>query len=400
MKPMPGGFTAPIGFSAAGRSAGIKKTHQPDLALLFSEAPFAAAGVFTTNRIWAAPLRVTEEALRRGRVRAVICNSGNANACTGARGLRDARRMADAAARALGISSREVAVASTGVIGLPLPIDEIVGAIPVLARSLSARGSLGAARAIMTTDTVPKEAAVAARIGGKEVTVGGIAKGSGMIHPNMATMLAFLSTDARVTPVILRRILKQAVGRTFNRITVDGDRSTNDMALILANGLAKNGTIDGGRQAAALAEMIEEICKRLALMIVRDAEGTTKFIEITVSGARTPTEAERAAFAVATSPLVKTACFGQDPNWGRIMAALGNAEISLREERIGISIGDAPVVRSGTGLGPDADAKAARQMRKRDIVLDIRLGSGKAQATVWTSDLSTDYVKINAAYRS
>lgn len=400
MNRVPGGFTAPQGFLASGLSVGIKKIRKPDFALFCSDRPCTSAGVFTTNRIQAAPILVTREALRRPKVRAVVANSGNANACTGLGGLSDARRLARRVAETLDIPRHEVAVASTGVIGLPLPIDAMLDAIPRLVSRLSRRGGPAAARAIMTTDRFPKEVAVSARLGGRTITVGGAAKGSGMIHPNMATMLAFLSTDAAVSAGTLRRLLTASVSRTFNRITVDGDRSTNDMVLILANSLAKNRTVTGGRDAALLGRMIEAVCKELAFQIVRDAEGATKFVEISVEGAKSASQAETAAFAIARSSLVKTALYGQDPNWGRVMAAIGNAGIPIREDRIAIDIGNVPVVRRGCGLGPGPEERARRQMRKSSILLRVNLALGMGKASVWTSDLSTDYVKINAAYRT
>ncbi len=401
MKVVPGGVTAVPGILAAGMAAGIKKNGAPDLALIVSEREAAAAGVFTTNKVVAPPLELDRKTLRRGKGRAILVNSGNANACTGRRGYADAVKMAELTAKALHIPVGDVFIGSTGVIGKPLPMDRIGTAIPLLAAQLSRQGGELAARAIMTTDTIIKEAAVSDTIGGRTVTVGGMAKGSGMIHPNMATMLAYLVTDAEIPRGALQRDLRQAVDRSFNRIPVDGDTSTNDMVLCLANGLAGNKPIKpGSADARKFQALLDHVCLDLAKKVAWDGEGATKFVELTVTGARTESDALRAANAIATSSLVKTAWFAEDANWGRTMAAVGRSGARIREERIAITIGHVPIVRRGVGLGPDAEAQAHAAMKSREFTVTVDLGMGKSRCTVWTSDLSTEYVKINASYRS
>ena len=398
---LPGGITAVPGILAAGMAAGIKKGDVPDLALIVSEREATIAGVFTLNQVVAAPLLVDRQRIRRGKGRAILANSGNANACTGRQGYADAIKMAALAAKALRLRPEDIFVASTGVIGKPLPMERIEAAVPVLAGRLRRDGGEDAARAIMTTDTTVKTAAASDTIGGRTITLGGIAKGSGMIHPNMATMLAFLATDAAVPRALLQRGLRQATDRSFNRIPVDGDTSTNDLVLCLANGVAGNRSIaSGSADARRFQALLDYVCLDLAKKIAWDGEGATKFVELRVTRARTTEEAVRVAVAIATSSLVKTAWFGQDANWGRIMAAIGRAGVRIVPDRIALTYGDVPVVRRGTGLGPAAEERANTVLKGREFALTVDLGLGRAEATVWTTDLSPEYVKINASYRS
>jgi glutamate N-acetyltransferase / amino-acid N-acetyltransferase len=396
-----GGITAVPGMLAAGMAAGIKKGDVLDLALIVSQREATAAGVFTLNKVVAAPVILSRQRLRRGKARAILVNSGNANACTGRQGYADAVRVAALTAKALRLRPEDVFVASTGVIGKPLPMERIEAAIPVLANQLRRDGGADAARAIMTTDTTVKMASASGTIGGRTITLGGIAKGSGMIHPNMATMLAFLATDAALPRAMLQRGLHQAVDRSFNRIPVDGDTSTNDMVLCLANGAAGNRPVaSGGADARRFQALLDHVCLDLAKKIAWDGEGATKFAELRVTRARTTSEAVRIAVAIATSSLVKTAWFGEDANWGRIMAAVGRAGVRIAPDRIAITYGDVPVVRRGTGLGQTAEEQANAVLKGREFTLTVDLGIGHAEATVWTTDLSPEYVKINASYRS
>jgi glutamate N-acetyltransferase/amino-acid N-acetyltransferase len=401
MKVVTGGITAVTGVLAAGMAAGIKKGEALDLALIVSEREATVAGVFTTNKVVAPPLIWDRQRLRRGKGRAIIVNSGNANACTGRRGYDDAVTMAALTASALGVPREDVYVGSTGVIGKPLPMEKIEAAIPLLAARLHRHGGEDAARAIMTTDTTVKTAAVSDSIGGRTVTVGGIAKGSGMIHPNMATMLAYLATDAQVPRTVLQRGLRQATERSFNRIPVDGDTSTNDMVLCMANGMAGNRPFKpGSADARRFQSLLDHVCLDLAKKVAWDGEGATKFVELRVKGARTQADALRAAITIATSSLVKTAWFGEDANWGRTMAALGRSGARIAEDRIAIMVGPVQIVRRGMGLGPDAEEQANAVMKSREFTVTIDLGMGHADTTVWTTDLTMDYIKINASYRS
>ena len=401
MNSVEGGITAVPGIIAAGICAGIKKTHIPDLALIASQRQATIAGVLTRNQVVAAPILHARKHLRGGTARAIVANSGNANACTGRQGVADAQEMAALVASLLGCSAREVFVGSTGVIGKPLPMDRIRTAMPRLVAQLSRQGGHKAAQAIMTTDTTVKMAAASHRIAGHRITLGGIAKGSGMVHPNMGTMLCYLATDLLISRVMLQRALRMAAEQSFNRIPLDGDTSTNDMVLCLANGLAGNRPFtNASADVRQFQALLNAVCRQLAQMIARDGEGATKFVELRVTGARTDTEAIRVANTIATSSLVKTAWFGQDSNWGRIMAALGRAGVPIAENRIGIFYGDIPVVRRGVGLGEVAEKHANGVLRGREFTLTVHLGQGRASAIVWTSDLSLDYVKINASYRS
>ncbi|MDQ7843765.1 MAG: bifunctional glutamate N-acetyltransferase/amino-acid acetyltransferase ArgJ [Armatimonadota bacterium] len=391
-----GGVTAPRGFRAAGIHCGIKAGRK-DLALIVSETLASAAGMFTTNAVKAAPVLVSQEKIQSGVAQAVIVNSGNANACTGPRGEADAREMTRLTAEALGIAEEFVLVASTGIIGVPLPMDAIRSGIPRLASALSADGR-DAAEAILTTDAFVKTSAVQLRLGERVVTIGGMAKGAGMIHPRMATMLAFLTTDAALSPPLLRQALRQAVDRSFNVISVDGDTSTNDSVFLLANGQAGGAPLTADDAAFdRFTEALTVVAADLARLIVKDGEGATKLITVTVRGARSPADARRVLSAVMTSPLVKTAIYGGEPNWGRILAAAGRSGAALIPERVEMAIAGIPVVSGGQGL-PGALAPAAEAMAQPEyeIVLDLHLGSG--EATGWTCDLNERYVKINAGY--
>ncbi|HEY6546462.1 MAG TPA: bifunctional glutamate N-acetyltransferase/amino-acid acetyltransferase ArgJ, partial [Vicinamibacteria bacterium] len=346
-------ITYPAGFQAAAAAAGIKPDRD-DLALLVAEGPCAAAGVFTRNLATAAPVVVSREHLRSGRARAVVVNAGCANAATGEGGLRDAREMAAVTAAAVGCPPAEVVVASTGVIGVPLPMDKVRAGIAAAARALSPQGGGAAARAILTTDTRPKEVALDLTLGGRPVRLGAMAKGAGMIAPDMATMLAFFTTDVRVAPALLQRALREAVGETLNRITVDGDTSTNDMAVILASGAGTGPPIESeGPDLAAFTAGLVEASRRLAEMIVRDGEGATRIAEVRVEGARTPQDADRIARTVAESPLVKTALHGGDPNWGRILGAAGRSGVDVDLSGLDIFIGDVWVAEGGAARAYD-----------------------------------------------
>lgn len=396
-----GGVTAPRGFLAAGLHAGIKKPSILDLALVVSEQPGPVAGLFTRNQVAAAPVLLDRLHLKHGLGRAFLINSGNANACTGTQGLSDAKEMATLAAHCLGVPVRSIFVGSTGVIGQFLPMAAVREGIPRLVRRLRRTGGREAATAILTTDLKVKEVALQARIAGKIVTVGGMAKGSGMIHPNMATMLAYLTTDAAITQPALQGALRAAAETSFNGISVDGDTSTNDTVLCLANGLAGNTPFGNGTKAlAAFQELLNEACRSLAMHICRDGEGVTKIVQILVTGAKSVADAKTVANTVGTSCLVKTAFFGEDANWGRIMAAIGRAGVRIRPERIGLTIEGVPIVTGGVSLGRAAERAIATLFRRREFRIVIDLGLGSAKASLWTTDLSYEYVRINASYRS
>jgi glutamate N-acetyltransferase/amino-acid N-acetyltransferase len=396
-----GGVTAPLGFSAAAGHCGIKvKSGALDLALIVADRPAAAAGLFTTNLAKAAPVLVSREHLQQsqGMARAIVVNSGCANACTGVAGLGDARRMAKVAAGALGCSEREVLVASTGVIGVALPIDKVEAGIRSAASVLSRDAGSDAAVAIMTTDPFPKEHAVAIRSAGGTFTIGGTAKGSGMIEPQMATMLAFLTTDAQVAPVLLRRALEESARDTFNAITVDGECSTNDSLFALASG-ASGVTIDEASYPL-LVNGMREVSKQLAIGIVRGGEGATKLIEITVRDAPSESDARRIARTIANSPLVKTAVHGADPNWGRIVASAGRSGVAFDVDCTSVRVGG--VLLFENGLPHDQSApQAAEHLKGADIRIDVNVGTGAGGvATIWTCDLSAEYVRINGEYRT
>ena len=395
------GITAPQGFRAAGIHCGIKKPGLLDLALVVSEQSGPIAGVFTRNQVVAAPVTVDRLHLRRGIGRAILVNSGNANACTGAKGLAAAKQTAREVARHLSIPSHHVFIGSTGVIGRALPVNRIVKGIPQLLIQLSDRGGLDAARAIMTTDLRPKSIVLQDSIGSRLITIGGMAKGSGMIHPNMATMLAYFTTDTSITRSALQRALSLAINKSFNCISVDGDTSTNDTVLCLANGMAENRTIKEGTVAfRRFLLLLTEACRALALAICRDGEGVTKVVNIEVTGGATVAEARQVAQTIATSNLVKTALFGEDANWGRVMAAIGRAGVPITPSKLNLWFGGVPMVRQGVGLGLVAERRVARVFRQKEFTIAVGLGQGHHRAQMWTTDLSFDYVRINASYRS
>lgn len=401
MKQPPAGVTAPNGFRAIGIHCGLKKPGLLDLALIVSDVSGSIAGLFTKNRVAAAPVLLDRRHLARHRGRAIIVNSGNANACTGAPGLAAAHTMASLVAKSLNAPVHEVFVGSTGVIGRVLPIDRIKAGIPTLVSRLSRRGGHQAARAIMTTDLHPKEVAVSARIGGRLITIGGMAKGSGMIHPNMATMLAYLTTDAAITSSVLQQALRSAVDNSFNCITVDGDTSTNDTVLCLANGQAGRTPIKQNSAAYRRFErLLTEACQTLALAICRDGEGVTKVVKVVVTGAKTVRAARQVAQTVATSSLVKTALFGEDANWGRVMGAIGRAGVAIDQRKVSVDFDHVAMVRKGMGVGLAAERRIGQVFKRKEFTISVDLGQGRAQAQMWTTDLSYDYVRINASYRS
>ena len=394
-------FALARGFRAAGAACGLKSDGALDLALVATDAPCRAAGVFTTNRVQAAPVLLDRAALARdpAAMRAVIANSGCANACTGEAGLEDARAMAALTARGLGCTPGQVLVLSTGVIGRRLDMGKIERGIALLTTGRAEPGAAAAARAVLTTDTRPKIAAVDAMIGGRPVAIRGFAKGAGMIHPGMATMLAVITTDAGVAPEALRTALASATRRSFNRVSVDGDMSTNDTVLLLASGAA--GSVADGAGLSAFTAALTSCCVSLARQIARDGEGATRLVEVAVSGAADEDEAHRVADAVARSPLVKTAIHGGDPNWGRILAAAGASGAALDPARLCLALGPpggaVEVVDRGLPLAYD-ERRAAAVLRDDPVVVALDLGRGGGTATVWTCDLSAEYVAINAHY--
>jgi len=389
------------GFKFSATAAAIKKPGVLDLALMVADTPAAAAGVFTTSRVKAAPVLIDQARLRAGRAQAILVNAGNANACNGPRGLETARSTCREAAKLLGLPERLVLPSSTGVIGAPLPGDRIIQALPQLVAGLHPDGLGEAARAIMTTDTRPKASLVKGIIDGKEFTLAGIAKGSGMIHPDMATLLVFLFTDAAATPKVLKTLLRQGLTTSFNRITVDGDTSTNDTVLLLAGGRAGNAAISAaGAPMSALGEAVSRVMGELARQVVADGEGARHVYRVEVHGAANPGEAKKAAMTVALSPLVKTAMAGEDVNWGRIMAALGRAGARFDPERVDIAFGSHPVVQNGRGLGPKAEAAAQQVIKSGAFTVTINLNAGDCGDYYDTCDLTEDYIRINADYRS
>jgi glutamate N-acetyltransferase/amino-acid N-acetyltransferase len=390
-----GSVTSASGFVAGAVRAGIKHKDELDLAILYSEAPCMAAAVFTTNQIKSAPVILSQKHVARGRARAVVANSGCANACIGERGLADAVEMAKLAAAKLDMSPEQVLIASTGVIGVPLPMDKIRAAIPKI--KPTRKGGHDFCRAIMTTDTRPKEVAVQVDLGGKKFTVGGVAKGAGMIHPNMATMLCFIATDAAVSADFLPAALHKAVDCSFNIVSIDGDTSPSDCAFLLANGLADNQPIDCNN-GCAFQEALNAVCTHLAKSIARDGEGATKLIEVTVEGAEDEVWARQAARTIAGSPLVKAAIHGNDPNWGRIVAALGRSGARVREDRLDVYLNDVCVMKQGC---PTTFSKAEMisDLSKSDnVLIRLCLNLGNGRAISWGCDLSEEYVTINSAY--
>ncbi|HOP69767.1 MAG: bifunctional glutamate N-acetyltransferase/amino-acid acetyltransferase ArgJ [Dethiobacteria bacterium] len=394
-----GGITAVAGIKAAGVHCGLKK-EQKDLAVIYSAYPAAAAGAFTRNLVQAAPVQLCRRHLDQS-VQALVVNSGNANACTGRQGWENALEMAGLAAEALKLSPEQVLVCSTGVIGRQLPMEKIRAGIKAAVSALSSgeEGALDAAEAIMTTDTTIKQVAYRGILPGGEFHLAGMAKGAGMICPDMATMLAFLFTDLSLPADLLRRLFRQAVDRSFNLITIDGDTSTNDTALILANGASGVEILPGGPEERLFAAMLEQACRELALKIVQDGEGVTKVIELTINGAPDGPSARKLARSVLNSPLVKTAFYGEDANWGRIMAALGYAGVEFDPRRVDIYLGPVQVAAAGEAL-PFSEKEAKKVLSQNLVPVRVELNSGEEQLTAWGTDLSHEYVSINSDYRS
>ena len=405
MKYIDGGIAAPLGFTANGALARIKATRtMPDTALVFSDAPCAAAGVFTRNVVQAEPVKWCRPIAAAGHARAVLANSGNANACTGQQGFDAAKRMAAATAAALSLKPEEVFVCSTGVIGVQLPVEKIEAVVPALAKGLSKDGAAEACQAIMTTDTTAKECAVETTIGGKTVRIGAMAKGSGMIHINMGTMLGFVTTDAAVAPAILDRALREAADATFNCVSVDGDTSTNDTLLLLANGRAGNEPIDttGADYDAFLAALLD-VCTQMARKIAADGEGAEHLIECRVRGAATVSDARIIAKSVVGSNLVKAAFFGKDANWGRVLCAMGYSGVSFVPEKVNLwfenSAGRVELYRQGVPQLFDEDL-GRKILAEKETRIDVQMGEGDAEGFAWGCDLTYDYVKINGDYRT
>ncbi|UCB57171.1 MAG: bifunctional glutamate N-acetyltransferase/amino-acid acetyltransferase ArgJ [Candidatus Omnitrophota bacterium] len=395
MKIIEGGITAPKGFTSGGVHCGIKYRNK-DLSLIYSKAPCLGCGLFTQNKVQAAPVKITRAHLKNNKAQAIIANSGNANCCTGEQGLKDARRICKVVADKLGISPSDVLVASTGIIGKRLPMERMEKAIPALLDRLSNERSLEAAHAIMTTDTKPKQISVELNLGSAKVRIGAIAKGAGMLQPHLATMLAFISTDAKIDKTRLQKALKEAVDNSFNLITVEGDTSTNDMVLMLANGLSGNKKLNA-KEFMLFQQALNFVCLSLAKMLIKDAEGATKFAQIKVEQAKNITQAKQVAFKVANSALVKTALFGSNPNWGRIAAAAGCADSAIKADRLDIYLDGLKVLQKGVVSKVDRQ-RLNESFKKDEIEIKINLGLGKSATRVFTCDLSGKYVKINARY--
>ena len=404
MKMIEGGVTAAQGFVAGGIHCGVRKNKsKPDLAMIYSEAPCAAAAVYTQNLVKGAPILVTQKNIADGAAKAVICNSGNANTCN-ADGEEKAQAMCDLTAQALGIAPQDVVVASTGVIGQVLPIEPIQAGIPELVKALSADGSHAAATAIMTTDTIAKEAAAEVEIGGKTVKVGGISKGSGMIHPNMATMLCFVTTDCAISPAMLDKAIHQVTEKTFNMISVDGDTSTNDTFAILANGAAGNPEITApGPDYDAFAQALEAVCRQLSKLMAGDGEGATKLLVCRVDGAMDLSMARTVSKSVICSTLFKAAMFGADANWGRVLCAIGYSGAAVDVNKIDVSFrsakGQVDVCQNGAGI-PFSEEEASQVLSEHEIEILVHLHLGEASAEAYGCDLTYDYVKINGDYRT
>ena len=404
MKMIEGGVTAAQGFVAGGIHCGVRKNKsKPDLAMIYSEAPCAAAAVYTQNLVKGAPILVTQKNIADGAAKAVICNSGNANTCN-ADGEEKAQAMCDLTAQALSIDPQDVVVASTGVIGQVLPIEPIQAGIPELVKALSADGSHAAATAIMTTDTIAKEAAAEVEIGGKTVKVGGISKGSGMIHPNMATMLCFVTTDCAISPAMLDKAIHQVTEKTFNMISVDGDTSTNDTFAILANGAAGNPEIAApGPDYDVFAEALEAVCRQLSKLMAGDGEGATKLLVCRVDGAVDLSMARTVAKSVICSTLFKAAMFGADANWGRVLCAIGYSGAAVDVNKIDVSFrsakGQVDVCQNGAGV-PFSEEEASQVLSEHEIEILVHLHLGEASAEAYGCDLTYDYVKINGDYRT
>ena len=404
MKMIEGGVTAAQGFVAGGIHCGIRKNKsKPDLAMIYSEKPCAAAAVYTQNLIKGAPILVTQKNIADGAAKAVICNSGNANTCN-ADGEEKAQAMCDLTAQALGIAPQDVVVASTGVIGQVLPIEPIQAGIPELVKALSADGSHAAATAIMTTDTIAKEAAAEVEIGGKTVKVGGISKGSGMIHPNMATMLCFVTTDCAISPEMLQKAITASADETFNMISIDGDTSTNDTYAVLANGMAQNPEITAeGPDFHLFCDALQAVCRTLSKLMAGDGEGATKLLVCQTTGAQDRATARTVAKSVICSTLFKAAMFGADANWGRVLCAIGYSGAAVDVDKIGVAFrsaaGQVDVCKNGAGI-PFSEEEAAKVLKENEITILVHLHQGEASAEAYGCDLTYDYVKINGDYRT
>jgi glutamate N-acetyltransferase/amino-acid N-acetyltransferase len=389
------------GFQFSAVEAAIKKPGRKDLALIFSEVPAQACAVFTVNKVKAAPVLLSAERIASGNTQALLVNSGNANACTGDMGMVVARETSRLVAEGLGIADDAVQVSSTGVIGVQMPLERFKNAVPALVEGLSSGTLDDIALAIMTTDTFPKMEARCGQAGGISYAVAGIAKGAGMIMPNMATMLSFIISDAAVEPAFLSAAFRSAVESSFNAITVDGDMSTNDTCLIMANGMAGNPAIRAGSpESDEFAGLLHDVLLSLAKQIVKDGEGATKFVEIQVTGAASTADAKRAALSIANSSLVKTAFFGQDANWGRIFAAVGYSGATVDQSRLSLRFNDVYMAHNGVFAGGDAEARGTEVLKLKEFSVVVDLGLGNGTATVYTSDLSHEYVSINADYRT
>jgi len=387
------------GFKAAGAHAGIKKTDEKDLGVIFSVKLASVAAVFTRNKVQAAPVMIDRKRVKSGQCQAIIVNSGNANCCTGEQGMNDAFEMTRLVSSQLGIPETSVLVASTGVIGELLPMDEIKSSVPDLIGSLSDEGLSDFSKAIMTTDTVPKMVTRAGEVEGKQVTITGIAKGAGMIRPDMATLLCFVLTDLQADQAALGKMLKTSVDRSFNRITIDGDTSTNDTVLLLANGIS-GAQLSADSHYQTFQDILDEVLLSLAKMIVKDGEGATKLVEVSVCGATTDEDALRVAETVAHSSLVKTALFGEDANFGRILGAIGRSGAEVDPDHIDICFDDVMMAKNGQGCGIEAEHKVSQVLKQDEFNINIALHLGNGTASFWTCDFSIDYVKINADYRS
>lgn len=394
-----GTVTSPRGFKAGTTYAGIKTYGEAkqDIGILVSEVPCVAAGVFTTLRIKAAPVLVDQEKIKSGRAQAIVVNSGCANACTGEEGIKNAHEMARLAAAQAHVPAADTYVASTGVIGVQLPMDKIAAGIGQI--KFSEGGGHRLVRAMMTTDTVPKETAVRVKSGDREFTIGGVTKGSGMIHPNMGTMLCFIATDAALDVKFAQRAIKQAVEKSFNMITVDGDTSTNDTMLLFANGLAGNKPITmANEQGKAFQEALDKVCITLAKKMAADGEGATKLLEINVTGAASVKDARAVARTIAGSSLVKTAVYGNDPNWGRIIAAAGRAGVAIEEQKLDLNIGGIPILKGGIAVSQFRQKEASDALNRKEVVINLNINMGKAQGTAWGCDMTEGYIKENAYY--
>lgn len=403
-----GSVTTPKGFQAAGVKAGLKRSGAPDMAMLFSKTPCKVAAAFTSNLFAAAPVIYDRDIIAQGGdIHAAVINSGNANACTGPDGLADAKATAELAASLLNIKGSQVMVSSTGRIGVPMPMDIIRNGVKLAAAALSDNGGKDASLAIMTTDTVPKSCALEIEVGGKVITLGGMTKGAGMIAPKLtpalppqATMLAYVTTDAAIEPAALRKSLAEALDHSFNRITVDGDTSTNDTFMVLANGLAGNPVIkDGTPEQMLFADALSALAGRLAKEMVKDGEGVSRFVEVNVTGAKSVQDARTCAESIANSALCKTAWFGADPNWGRILCAAGYSGISFEPSKVNLDMQGVPVVRNGMDAGTP-ESELSKLVAVPEVRIDLDLGAGSGSFTVWTCDMTYDYIKINADYHT